>query len=192
MKLPNRIQWMIYEARQILDLKRNIISTNKIYKEGYVVEFKNHSWKFIKGLMVVARVKMIGTLYLLTNISIFFINVVSTYESATIWNHILGHMSEKGIQILDLRKLLLKLKQVNLGFCDDCIYRKQKRVMFLKVGKEKKKDKLSLVYSYVWVPNQVTSFGDFSSYITFIDNATRKIWVYSITYKYDIFDTLKK
>ena len=61
-------------------------------------------------------------------------------------------MSEKGMQILHSRKLLPDLKQISLEFCENCVYGKQKRVIFLRVGKQKKSEKLDLVHTDVWIP----------------------------------------
>jgi hypothetical protein len=101
-------------------------------------------------------------------------------------------MSEKGMQILHKRNLLSDLKQVDLDFCEHYVYGKQKRVIFLRVEKEKKSEKLELVYRYVWGPTQVSSLGGSHYYVTFIDDATRKTWVYCIRQKCDVFDTFKK
>ena len=49
---------------------------------------------------------------------------------------------------------------------------------FVKTGKENKKEKLKLVHTDVWRPAQVSSLGGSHYYITFIDDATRKVWVY--------------
>ena len=80
-------------------------------------------------------------------------------------------MSEKGMKILHSRKLFPKLKDVDLGFCEDCIYGKHKRVRFLKVGPERKVEKLELVHTDVWGPSQVRSLGGSFYYVTFIDDA---------------------
>ena len=53
-------------------------------------------------------------------------------------------------------------------------------VFFLRVGKQKKSEKLELVHTDVWGPAQVQSLGGSHYYITFIDDATRKTWVYCI------------
>eukprot|EP00253_Pinus_taeda_P027437 PITA_27437 len=41
-------------------------------------------------------------------------------------------------------------------------------------------------------PAQVSSLGGSRYYFTFIDDATRKTWIYCIRNKYDVFDTFKK
>ena len=79
-----------------------------------------------------------------------------------------------------------------MDFCEHCVYGKQKRVRFLRVGKEKKSEKLELVHTDVWGPAQVSSLGGSRYYVTFIDDATRKTWIYCIQNKSDVFDTFKK
>ena len=44
----------------------------------------------------------------------------------------------------------------------------------------------------VWGLTQVQSLGGSRYYVTFIDDATRKTWVYCIKNKYDVFATFKK
>jgi hypothetical protein len=88
--------------------------------------------------------------------------------------------------------LLSDLKQIDLDFCDHCVYGKHKRVIFLRVGKEKKSERLELVHTDVWGPAQVSSLGGSHYYVTFIDDATRKTWVYCIRQKSDVFDTFNK
>ena len=47
---------------------------------------------------------------------------------------------------------LPSLKCVNVDFYESCVYGKQKRVSFVKSGKEKKNEKLELVHIDVWGP----------------------------------------
>ena len=44
----------------------------------------------------------------------------------------------------------------------------------------------------VWGPYHVQSLGISNYYVTFIDDATRKTWVYFIRQKSDVFPTFKK
>ena len=84
------------------------------------------------------------------------------------------------------------MKQVSLEFDDNYVYGIQKRVRFLKIGKHKKSEKLELVHTYVWGPDQVQYFGVSHYYVTLIDDANRKTWVCCIRQKYDVFATFKK
>ena len=61
-------------------------------------------------------------------------------------------MSEKDIKLLYSKKVLLGLKCVNMDFCENFVYGKQKRVSFVKSGKEKKDEKLERVHIDVWGP----------------------------------------
>ena len=71
-------------------------------------------------------------------------------------------------------------------------YGKQTRVRFLRVGKQKKSQKLELVHTDVWGPTQVQYLGGSHYYVTSIDDVTRKTWVYCIRQKYDVFSTFNK
>ncbi|KAH9288722.1 hypothetical protein KI387_032839 [Taxus chinensis] len=95
------------------------------------------------------------------------------------------------MQILKAKGKLSNLKYVDIDFCKHCIFGKQKKARFLKVGATKKEQKSELVHSDVWRPTQVASHGGSQYYVTFIDDAIRKVWVYCIKRKYDVFETFK-
>jgi hypothetical protein len=47
------------------------------------------------------------------------------------------------------------------------------------------------VHTYVWGPTQVSYLGGSRYYVTFIDDETRKTWVYCIRQKCDVFILLR-
>ena len=67
------------------------------------------------------------------------------------------------------------MKCVDLEFSEHFIFGKYKRVRFLKVGETKEKHKLDLIHSDVWGSAQVASHGRSQYYITFINDAARKV-----------------
>ena len=71
------------------------------------------------------------------------------------------------MQILQSKKLLPGLKNVNLEFCKDCVFGKQKRVRFLRTRNEKKSKKLELVHSDVLGPASASSLGGSLYYVAF-------------------------
>jgi hypothetical protein len=191
-KQGNGNQWLLKELRHIPNLRKNLISTGQLASEGCISIFTNKTWKVIKGSLVIEKGDKVGTLYLCTGNTDSSISLASTGVDTTLWHHRLGHMSEKGMQILHKRNFLPDLKQIDLEFCKHCVYGKQKRVRFLRVEKEKKNERLNLVHTDVWGPTQVSSLGGSHYYVTFIDDATRKTWVYCIRQKSNVFDTFKK
>ena len=59
-------------------------------------------------------------------------------------------MSEKRMTVMLPKNKLLGLKSIDLDFCEDCIYGKQKRVSFAIMRKNLKLEKLELVYTDEW------------------------------------------
>ena len=61
----------------------------------------------------------------------------------------------------------------------------------MKIRKENKSERLELVHTDVWGPAQASSLGESHYYVIFIDGTTRKVWVYFVRQKYDVFQTFK-
>ncbi|KAK2971345.1 hypothetical protein RJ640_016809 [Escallonia rubra] len=98
-------------------------------------------------------------------------------------HHKLGHLSESGMRILHSKNALSGMKNIQLDFCEGCVYGKQKRVSFRRDGIEKKIERLELVPTDVCGPTTVKSLGD---------DASRKTWIYAIIEKSDVYHTFKK
>ena len=81
---------------------------------------------------MIAKGDRVGTLYLCPHNTDHSISLASTGTNTALWHHRLGHMSEKGMQILHSKKLLPDLKQVSLEFCENYVYGK-KRESYLSV-----------------------------------------------------------
>ena len=67
------------------------------------------------------------------------------------------------------------LKEVDHSLCEGCVFGKQKRVSFSKVGRESQTKKLELIYTDVWGPSIVISLGGSNYYVTFIDDSSQKV-----------------
>jgi hypothetical protein len=140
-KQKNGKKWLLKEVRHVTDLSKNIISRGQLASEGCISIFTYNLWKVTKGSLVISKVEKVGTLYLCIGNIESYISLDSTRVDKTLWHHRTGHMSEKGMQILHKIKKFLDVKQIDLDFCEHCVYGKKKRVKFLKVEKEKKSEK---------------------------------------------------
>jgi hypothetical protein len=104
---------------------------------------------------VIEKGEKVGTLSLCTGNTESFISLASTGVYRSLRDHRLGHMSEKGMQILHKINCLPYLKQIYLDFFEHCVYGKPKRVRFIRVRKEKKSENLELLHTNVWEPSQL-------------------------------------
>ncbi|RVW85369.1 Retrovirus-related Pol polyprotein from transposon TNT 1-94 [Vitis vinifera] len=124
--------------------------------------------------------------------AILFVGVADASTDTSLWHRRLGHMSEKGMKMLLSKGKLPELKSIDFDMCESCILGKQKKVSFLKTGRTPKAEKLELVHTDLWGPSPVASLGGSRYYITFIDDSSRKVWVYFLKNKSDVFVTFKK
>ncbi|GJX61084.1 retrovirus-related pol polyprotein from transposon TNT 1-94, partial [Tanacetum coccineum] len=111
---------------------------------------------------------------------------------ATLWHQRLGHMSEKGMKILASKGRIPDLQKAVVGFCEPCVLGKQKKVSFVKSGNTRKLQRLELVHTDVYGPTSVASICGSYYYVTFINDSSRKVWVYFLKNKSEVFNTFKK
>ena len=91
-------------------MKINLISIWQFGDSGCFYTFGKTWWKITKGTLVIEKGYRVGTLYLCPHNNDYSISVASIKIGASLWNHRLGPMSDKGMQILHSRKLLPDLK----------------------------------------------------------------------------------
>nr|GEW43769.1 retrovirus-related Pol polyprotein from transposon TNT 1-94 [Tanacetum cinerariifolium] len=163
------------QVLDITDLRRKLISVDKLDDEGFNVHFGGGQWKVIKGNLVIAKGKKKGSLYMV-EIHGDGVHAVTAHPSpSNLWHQRLGHMSDKGLKMLAQKGKFPDLKKVETEFCESCVLGKQKRTTFVKTGKTPKAQKLELVHSDVFGPTPVSSLGGKNYYVTFIDDSTRKV-----------------
>ena len=184
--------WKLKDVRYIPDLKKMLISVGQLDEEGHYVNFGNQQWKVTKGNLVIARGHKQGTLYMVEMSADGTNAAVEDAGVSTLWHQRLGHMSEKGMKMLASKGRIPDLQNVKIDFCEPCVLGKQKKVTFVKTGQPPKAGKLELIHSDVYGPTKVSSIGGSRFYVTFIDDSTRKVWVYFLKNKSDVFSTFKR
>lgn len=179
-------------VRHIPDLRLNLLSANVLDKEGYKHTFSDGKWKLSKGSMTVARGQLCCSLYkTYLEVCSGELNAVEENNSPNLWHRRLGHMSDKGLKILAGKSFIPVNKSVSLDPCDHCLAGKQHRTFFARKS-TRKQQKLELVHSDVCGPIEVESLGGSKYFVTFIDDATRKTWVYMLKRKSEVFEIFQK
>ncbi|KAM1487717.1 hypothetical protein ACFX2I_001756 [Malus domestica] len=184
-------QLMLKDVRHIPDIRLNLISIGTLDRQGYYHHIGEGKLKLTKGLMVVARARLCCTLYR-SNAKVLKgeLNAVED-SSLDLWHKRLGHMSEKGLQVLAKKSHIPFAKGTSLNSCEHCLFGKQRRVSF-SVPSTKKGNLLDLVYSDVCGPMEVESLGRNKYFVTYIDDASRRVWVYLLKSKDQVFQTFQE
>ena len=117
--------------------------------------------------------------------------VESNTDDIKLWLMQLGHIGERGMLELHKRNLLKRVKTCKLDFCKYCVYGKQHRVSF-KTGSHTSKGVLDYIHLDVWGPISVSFHNHAQYFASFIDDYSRKVWIYFMKHKSDVFGIFKK
>ena len=120
------------------------------------------------------------------------INAVDDDSTVELWHNKLDHMSEKGLMILAKKNLFSDMKKGSLKRCAHCLAGKQTRVAFKTHHHTRKPGMLDLVYYDVCGPMKTKTLSGSLYFVTFIDDHSRKIWVYTLKTKDQVLEVFKQ
>jgi hypothetical protein len=100
-------------------------------------------------------------------------------------------MSEKGLDLLAKKNVFRKQKGTHLNKCIHCLFGKQVRFAFQKPPSRRKAKVLELVHTNVFGPLKKKTHGGASYFVSFIDDASRKVWTYLMKTKDEVFGVFK-
>jgi hypothetical protein len=114
-------------------------------------------------------------------------------DSTWLWHLRYGHLSFKGLKTLHEKNMVEGLPKINCPteMCEDCIVGKQHRDSFPQGKAWRAEQILQLVHSDICGPINPTSNGNKRYFITFIDDYSRKTWVYFLQDKSEAFIIFK-
>jgi len=182
---------ILRDVRYVPKLKKNLISLGALESKGLVVMMRDGALKATSGALVMLRGKRKNNLYYYQGSTV--VGAVTTITSSTtkdaeatkLWHMRLGHAGEKSLQILAKQGLLKGTKACKLEFCEHCVLGKQRRVKF-GTAIHNTKGILDYVHSDVWGPAKTPSLGGRHYFVTFIDDFSRRVWVFTMKNKDDV------
>ncbi|KAK3033955.1 hypothetical protein RJ639_034119 [Escallonia herrerae] len=141
--------------------------------------------RIMKGTLVVMKGLKQNSLYLLQGSTVTEAAATTSssdidYDITKLWHMRLGHMSERGMDVLRSKTTR------KLDFCEHCVFGKQCMVKFSRAV-HTTKGTVDYIHSDLWGPSTIPSKGGGRYMLTFIDDFLRKVWVYILKKKSDIF-----
>ena len=177
--------------KHVPDIRLNLLSVAKLCDEGYDSLFSKDSWKLSKGSMIVARGTKCSNLYLTHAKIIKDVHVVESAEKVELWHKRLCHMGEKDMVKLCKSNVLSDMSNPHLKKCDQCFVKKKSKVSF-DVHSPRRLEILDLVHCHLCGPMKTRTIGGSAYFLSFVDDHSRKTWVYTLKSKIDVLSMFKK
>jgi hypothetical protein len=113
------------------------------------------------------------------------VNMVYTNSQARLWHMRLGHFHIKGLQRMINSEAVRGLPSLRFSkhTCHGCQLGKHSRTKLPKQTSHSATKILELIHSDVCGPFRVNSLGGHRFFVTFIDDYSRKMWVFFISHK---------
>jgi len=193
LKTSNGTKLILKNVRHAPDIRLHLISTSVLNDDGYFNIFGGAQWKHTKGSLAVARgIKFSGLYWLKASILFNAVNTVDCDNSSDLWHKRLSHISEEGLNCLAEKNLLPGLKEAKLENCAHCLAGKQHRVSFKSHPPSRKPEVLELMHSDLCGSMRTKNFGGGLYFVTFIDDHSRKLWVYVLKTKDQVLGVFKQ
>lgn len=187
---PEGKEVVLTEVRYMPSMSRNLISYGMLEKAGCTYKGEGFRIDFFKGKEKVFSGDYVdGLYYLQGTVSRAEVNIGKAEPNMIdLWHSRLGHMSLANMNIL-VKKGYLQIKEVeDLKFCESCALGKAHKQSFQK-AKHTTKGILDYEHSDLWgSPSTPESLGGFRYFVSFIDDFSKKVWVYFLKSKDEAFD----
>ena len=96
-------------ACYVSNVRMHIIPISKLDDEGYPNHLSVRRWKLTKASPIISKCQKLNSLYLMhVMVSGREVNVANKNVSIELWHKRLGHMSKKGLAVLQGRILCLR------------------------------------------------------------------------------------
>ncbi|CAH2099085.1 unnamed protein product [Euphydryas editha] len=175
------------------ELATNLLSVSQIVNHGGLVKFNN------KGCVIFNRhKKIVATATLINNMCRLNLYNVQAYISDVdkqdfyLWHQRMGHLNFNDLKKIEenTNGVQLSKKEDNLT-CVTCLEGKQTRLPF-KSSHSRAIHLLETVHSDICGPMETTSIGGAKYFITFIDDFSKKVFVYFLKKKSEALEKFKE
>ncbi|KAE8692180.1 putative ROP-interactive CRIB motif-containing protein 6 [Hibiscus syriacus] len=195
LKNQDRSTRVLTDVRYVPSLKKNLISLGALESKGSVVTMRDGVLKVTYGALVMMKGIKKNNLYYYQGSTIIGAVAAASggddLDATQLWHMRLGHAGEKSLQIMAKKGLLKGAKACKLNFCEHCVLGKQKRVKF-GTTIHNTKGIVDYIHSDVWGPSKTSSLGGNHYFVTFVDDFSRRVWVYLMKSKDEVLQIFLK
>ncbi|KAI5336607.1 hypothetical protein L3X38_015875 [Prunus dulcis] len=189
-------QKRISDVLYVPDLNYNLLSVGQLLRKGHNIQFREDQCVIRdKYNSLITKVQMSGDNMFSLNIKYESFACLSALikDSSWLWHLRYGHLSFNTLSLMGKQHMVRGLPTIQhqTQVCEACVLGKHQRNSFLTGYSWRASHHLELVHSDVCGPMNTTSTGGNRYFLTFIDDYSRKTWVYFLKYKSEVFDYFK-
>lgn len=178
------------------NMKSNILSIGQLLEKGYIIHMESGSLSLRDAQdRLVTQVQMAKNrmfpLHLNTSLKKCFYGSID--NESWRWHLRYGHLNFNGLKLLHEANMVQGLPAIEQQnhVCEVCTLGKQHRLPFPNGGSRRATTPLQLVHTDICGPLEPISLGGNRYFIAFIDDYSRKLWVFPLKEKSAAFETFK-
>ena len=110
------------------------------------------------------------------------LSVATLSDDSWLWHLRLSHLNFRDMSLLRSKEMLTSIPPIKIlkKICDNCLISKQPRNSFSNFTTSKASEKLHVVYLDICGSLNTPSLGGNRYFVSFVDNLSRKVWLYPI------------
>ena len=197
-KRSNGSSAVIEDVLYVPGMDCNLLSIGQLIEKRFSVVIKNEKFELYDpaGTLVLrtplAKNRTFKTLINTTEVECM--KAVTEDKENWLWHLRFGHLNFKYLNQLVSKGMVSGLPKIQIPneICDGCLVGKQSRNVFNKALPMRSSNVLDVVHSDVCGPFDEKSLGGNRYFITFVDEYSRKMWIYLIQTKDEVFDVFKR
>ena len=177
--------------------KKNFVSVTALTNEGHTLNFNGSTCTIVdKANQTVGVAKNASRIYKIVHPNTGILNTATTdIVDNKVWHERLGHIAVSKIVYMANKHIVRNLEVTDSNTaelkCNACIFGKQCRTNFPKYKPYKKQRRLELVHSDLCGHMSIASFNGAVYFMSFIDDNSRKSWIYFLKTKREALEKFK-
>ncbi|CAM8885291.1 unnamed protein product [Rhodiola kirilowii] len=181
---------VVSDVYYVPDLNTNLLSIGQLQEKQLTVLIKDDSCKIFHqkwGLIMSTRMASNRMFMLSAQVpsSSCLQALLTIEEISKLWHQRFGHLNFESLYCLSKKQMVRDLPAIKRTscICETCTKGKQHREPIPKVAKWRASEQLELVHSDICGPISPSSNGNKRYMLTFIDDFSRKTWIYFLSEK---------
>lgn len=190
---------VISDVYYVPELTNNLLSIGQLQEKNLAILIQHGACRIYhprKGLIMQTPMTINRMFVLLANVVLTDFSTclqTTSDDLAHLWHCRYGHLNYKGLRTLHYRRMVKGLPQLKAStkMCHDCLVGKQRRDSIPKKSLWRASQRLQLVHADICGPITPTSNSHKRYLLSFIDDYSRKMWIYFLTEKSEAFTMFK-